>query len=58
MIDLRTDELVDSPWLEETARERYSEPFDLRRTKVTAASIAELNQSLPNCKINWDDAEK
>jgi len=27
-------------------------------TKVTAASVAALQQSLPNCKIDWDDPAK
>ena len=30
------------------------ESLDLRRTKASAASIAELQKALPNCKIEWD----
>jgi len=30
------------------------EALDLRRTKATAAAIAELQKALPNCQIVWD----
>ena len=32
--------------------------LDCRSTKVTAASVAALAKSLPNCKIEWDDPAK
>jgi hypothetical protein len=28
--------------------------LDLRRTKASAAGVAELQNALPNCKIDWD----
>ncbi len=28
--------------------------LDLRRTKASAAGVAELQKALPNCKIVWD----
>ncbi|MBI3465845.1 MAG: hypothetical protein HY000_22740 [Planctomycetes bacterium] len=33
------------------------ESLDLRRTKASAAGIAELQHALPNCQIVWDGAE-
>jgi hypothetical protein len=33
------------------------ESLDLRRTKASAAGIAELQKALPNCKIIWDGGE-
>ncbi len=30
------------------------EALDLRRTKASAAGIAELQKALPKCKIDWD----
>jgi len=30
------------------------EALDLRRTKASAAGIAELQKALPNCQIVWD----
>jgi Leucine-rich repeat (LRR) protein len=30
--------------------------LDVRRTKVTPASVAALKKALPNCKIEWDGA--
>jgi len=27
--------------------------LDLRGTKATAASVAELREALPNCQIEW-----
>lgn len=32
------------------------ETLDLRRTKVTAAGVAELKSALPKCQIEWDAA--
>jgi hypothetical protein len=32
--------------------------LDVRRTRATAASVAALQQALPNCKIDWDDPAK
>jgi hypothetical protein len=33
------------------------ESLDLRRTKATAAGVAELHKALPKCKIDWDSAK-
>ena len=32
--------------------------LSLRRTKVTAAGFATLQKALPNCKIEWDGADR
>jgi formylglycine-generating enzyme required for sulfatase activity len=32
--------------------------LDIRKTKVTAAGVAKLQQALPNCVIEWDGAAK
>ncbi len=32
--------------------------LDVQRCKVTAASVAALQEALPNCKIEWDDPAK
>jgi Leucine-rich repeat (LRR) protein len=34
------------------------ESLNIAKTKVTAASVAALQKSLPNCKIEWDGATK
>jgi Leucine-rich repeat (LRR) protein len=34
------------------------ESLDLRRTKASAAGIAELQNALPNCQIAWDGGER
>ena len=33
------------------------EALDLRRTKASAAGVAELKRTLPNCQIVWDGGE-
>ena len=33
------------------------ESLDLRRTKASAAGIAELQKALPGCQIVWDGGE-
>ncbi len=32
--------------------------IDLRKTKVTAETVAVLQKALPKCKIDWDDPAK